>query len=286
LITDAGLCQLAGLTKLVQLDLSHTAVSDQGLSCLKPLRDLRELGVDKTVLTDNGIAAIDLPNLQTVCRLCEERSESGEPVWFWFPMPRRMSGNPAIVELSESDAAKFLAKKFPYAFASPGHSNADSSGSRARAKLYERPWPAIRALSPTHLIIEVVRREPGTAKPNSKQEPAKTCLERFRVRRTPDIDSAFGAVALEAKLSYRFAGIGHGSSCGPGLPPGINLGDDDVSQALGPPGYVNPSPTGNDILYFPEHQLVVHCVRGRVLYIEHEVPGWLQERMKLKSDAP
>jgi hypothetical protein len=54
-VTDAGLKELAGLTKLQTLDLRGTKVSDAGLKELTGLNSLRSLDLNETRVTDAGL---------------------------------------------------------------------------------------------------------------------------------------------------------------------------------------------------------------------------------------
>jgi hypothetical protein len=65
-ITDAGLEQLAGLTKIEMLDLTDSAISDVGLVYLCGLNRLRDLRLPGCKTTIEGREA-----LQTVLPRCE-----------------------------------------------------------------------------------------------------------------------------------------------------------------------------------------------------------------------
>jgi hypothetical protein len=64
-VTDAGLAHLAGLTDLQSLILFHTEVSDAGLLHLRGLSRLRSLSLESTKVTDAGVQALQkaLPKL-------------------------------------------------------------------------------------------------------------------------------------------------------------------------------------------------------------------------------
>ena len=63
-VTDAGLANLEGLTKLQSLNLAKTKVTDAGLEHLKTLTALRSLDVSETAVTDAGKKGLQqaLPN--------------------------------------------------------------------------------------------------------------------------------------------------------------------------------------------------------------------------------
>ncbi|MHB1036255.1 MAG: leucine-rich repeat domain-containing protein, partial [Pirellulales bacterium] len=64
-ITDRGLSQLTGLSKLKSLDLSRTAVSDQGMLAIAKMRQLAELELDGTQIGDAGVSHLAAhPGLQ------------------------------------------------------------------------------------------------------------------------------------------------------------------------------------------------------------------------------
>jgi mono/diheme cytochrome c family protein len=64
-ITDAGLAQLAGLTKLTKLHLEKTAITDAGLVHLKGLTNLEYLNLYGTQVTDGGLQELAaLPHLK------------------------------------------------------------------------------------------------------------------------------------------------------------------------------------------------------------------------------
>ena len=66
-ITDAGLKELAGLTKLRALDLWGTNVTGTGLKELVGLSDLQTLNLWRTPLTDEGLAQIErLPSVTSL----------------------------------------------------------------------------------------------------------------------------------------------------------------------------------------------------------------------------
>lgn len=59
---------VAGLTKLVSLNLSSSQVTGEGLQHLKPLKKLKSLSLESTNVTPNDIKQLqesDLPNLVT-----------------------------------------------------------------------------------------------------------------------------------------------------------------------------------------------------------------------------
>jgi hypothetical protein len=55
-IADAGLAQIAGLTRLQELDLQSTQITDAGLAHLARLTRLQRLSLDGTKITDAGLA--------------------------------------------------------------------------------------------------------------------------------------------------------------------------------------------------------------------------------------
>jgi Leucine rich repeat/Leucine Rich repeat len=65
-VTDVGLCQIRGLTRLRILELSNTRVSDVGMSYLRDLLNLERLDLRETKVTDRGLG-----HLQKLTRLEE-----------------------------------------------------------------------------------------------------------------------------------------------------------------------------------------------------------------------
>lgn len=65
-ITDGGLADVQGLTRLKRLELNHTQVTDAGLIHLQGLTNLRELRLGATQVTDAGMTRLGqaLPNCQ------------------------------------------------------------------------------------------------------------------------------------------------------------------------------------------------------------------------------
>lgn len=67
IIDDASLKHLEGLTSIVGLDLSGTAITDAGLASLQGLMDLEYLQLANTTVTDRGLEYLkSLPNLQAL----------------------------------------------------------------------------------------------------------------------------------------------------------------------------------------------------------------------------
>ena len=60
-VTDAGLAHLKGLVNLATLDLDGTKLTDAGLAHLKGLTALETLPLDDTAITDAGLAEPERP---------------------------------------------------------------------------------------------------------------------------------------------------------------------------------------------------------------------------------
>jgi hypothetical protein len=59
-VTDEGVAQLVGLTKLQKLTLGGSTITDRSLLTVRRLTDLRELYVYTTRVTPNGVEDLKL----------------------------------------------------------------------------------------------------------------------------------------------------------------------------------------------------------------------------------
>ena len=75
-VTDAGLAQLDGLTRLKQLDLSDTDITDAGLVHLRGMASLQELDLSDTQITDAGL--VHLRGLTSLQMLRLRNTKVGE----------------------------------------------------------------------------------------------------------------------------------------------------------------------------------------------------------------
>ena len=91
-VTDEGLRQLAGMSRLKRLDLSGTSITDDGLRALRHLPSLENLSLAGTAITDAG--ARELSHCDTLARLNLGWTRTGDGAI------RALAGKPALTHLS------------------------------------------------------------------------------------------------------------------------------------------------------------------------------------------